>query len=248
MLDYVVTGDVSKITAHLSNLAQRQVPFATSKAINQTLLFARKKVIESAQRDFDRPTPWTLRATRIKFSTKRELIGELFLREGMTGRDDAIRVLGHEIYGGSRPHKRQELLLQRAGKMPTGWYVVPASRAILDRYGNVSRGLMQRIMSDVRAQFDVLRNRTARSGRRRKGGLDYFSSWPPNSKTSHLKPGIYARERGIGQAIYPVLLFVPRVSYRKRYRYFETIDGAARFRFPIEFALAMRHAIATART
>lgn len=247
MLSFDVRGDVSQITQHLTWLETRHVPFATSRAINRTLVFAQKKVVESARHDFDRPTPWTLRATRIKFSTKHELIGKLFLREGMTGRDDAIRTLGHEIYGGSRPHKRQELLLQRAGKMPTNWYMVPTSRAPLDRYGNISRGIMQRIMSDVRAQFDVLRNRTARSGRRRKGGLDYFSSWPPNSKTSHLKPGIYARQKGMGQGIYPVLLFVPRVSYRKRYRYFETIDGAARFRFPIEFALAMRQALATAR-
>jgi hypothetical protein len=246
-VQFDVRGDVSQVTRHLSSLAREQVPFATSLAINRTLLFARKKVQEEAKRVFDRPTRWTLSATEIKFSKKRDLTGDIHLREGTTGRGDAIRFLGHQIYGGRRPFKRSEELLQQAGKMPTGWYIVPASRAPLDRYGGFKRSIMQRVLSDVRAQFDVLTNRTKRSGRRRKGGLDYFSSWPPNRKTAHLKPGIYARDRGISQAIYPVLLFVPSVRYRKRYRFFETIDGAARFRFPLEFALAMRQAIRTAK-
>lgn len=242
-----VRGDISQVTQHLSRLARDQVPFATSVAINRTLVFVRKKVQEEARRAFDRPTAWTLSATEIKFTKKHDLTGDIHFREGLTSRGDAIRFLGHQIYGGGRPHKRSEELLQQAGKMPTGWYIVPASRAPLDRYGGFKRSIMQRVLSDVRAQFDALQNRTKRSGRRRKGGLDYFSSWPPNRKTAHLKPGIYARDRGISQAIYPVLLFVPRVSYRKRYRFFETIDGAARFRFPLEFALAMRRAIETAK-
>ncbi len=46
MLDYVVTGDVSKITAHLSNLAQRQVPFATALALTRTAKFVEAKIKE----------------------------------------------------------------------------------------------------------------------------------------------------------------------------------------------------------
>ena len=39
MLDYVVTGDVSQITRHLSDLSRRQVPFATASALTKTAKF-----------------------------------------------------------------------------------------------------------------------------------------------------------------------------------------------------------------
>jgi len=57
MLDYVVTGDVSKITRHLSDLSRRQVPFATASALTKTAKFVQQKIREEMPQAFDRPTP-----------------------------------------------------------------------------------------------------------------------------------------------------------------------------------------------
>lgn len=253
MLDYVVTGDVSKITAHLSNLAQQQVPFATASALTKTAKFVQQKIKEEMPRVFDRPTRYTLNSTWVRSATKSRLWAEVKIKDEAFKAAAPIRWLSPQIYGGSRGHKGFERLLQRAGKMPPG-FAVPASSMPRDAYGNVNKGQIVKILADLQATRDPLDRATDRSRLRRrrsrtKRAQFYFSTYPVNWRTAHLKPGIYVRtEFGFGSSIRPVMLFVPTVRYRKRLRFFEIADQSARMRFPVEFALAMRHAIRTART
>jgi len=254
MLDYVVTGDVSKITAHLSNLAQRQVPFATALALTRTAKFVESKIKEEMPRVFDRPTRYTLNSLYVRTATKNRLWAEVKIKDYAAKSIAPIKWLAPQIYGGTRSRKGFEGLLVRAGRMPAGYYAVPASSMPRDAYGNVSRGQIVKILADLQATRDPLDRATDRSRLRRrrsrtKRAQFYFSTYPVNWRTAHLKPGIYVRtEFGFGSSIRPVMLFVPAVRYRKRLRFYEIADQSARMRFPIEFALAMRHAIATART
>ena len=256
MLDYVVTGDVSKITAHLSDLAQRQVPFATAMALTKTAKFVQQKIREEMPRVFDGPTRYTLNSTWVRPATKQRLWAEVKIKDDLATRAGVvppIKWLAQQIYGGSRGHKGFENLLLRMGKMPPG-FAVPASSMPRDAYGNVSKGQIVKILADLQALRDPLDRTTDRSRLRRrrsraKRAQFYFSTHPVNWRTAHLKPGIYVRtEFGFGSSIRPVILFVPAVRYRKRLRFYEIADQSARMRFPVEFALAMRHAIRTART
>jgi hypothetical protein len=248
---YTVRGDVSNITQHLSHLAKEQVPFATVLALTRTAKFAEAKVREEIPRVFDRPTPFTRRSTYVQPATKARRYAMVFIREQEKGRVAPIRYLQPQIYGGQRGRKSFEKRLIEAGRMPPSHYAVAAAAAELDQYGNIKGGQITRMLSDLQAQFDETQNTTARSrarrlrSRRRRASF-YFSTWPPSPKTAHLKPGIYLRTHfGFGTAIKPVLIFVRRVSYKRRLRFFEIADQAARMRFRIEFALALRHAIAT---
>lgn len=253
MLRFDVRGDVSQIIAHLDATSKRHVPFATAKALTKSAQFAGKKLGEEIGRVFDRPTSYTRNATRVIPATKQRLIAEVKIKDEAVKSLPPIAWLGAEIYGGSRSLKASEKLLQTSGKMPTGQFLVPTRNAPLDAYGNVSRGVMQKILSDCRAQFDTLNNTTAASTKRRLGvrksfAQFYFSTWPVNGRTSHLKPGIWQRTYiGAHTAIRPVFLFASRVRYRVRLPFNEIVDGAARARFPTEFGLAMREALATAR-
>lgn len=253
MLDYRVTGDVSKITQHLTALAQRQVPFATALALTKTAKFVQQKIKEEIPRVFDRPTRFTLNSTWVRPATKARLWAEVKIKDEVARAVPPIRWLAPQIYGGSRGPKGFEKALLRMGKMPPG-FAVPASSMPRDAYGNVSKGQIVKILADLQALRDPLDRTTDRSRLRRrrsrtKRAQFYFSTHPVNWRTAHLKPGIYVRtEFGFGSSIRPVMLFVPAVRYRKRLRFFEIADQSARMRFPIEFALAMRHAIATART
>ena len=253
MLDYVVTGDVSKITRHLSDLSRRQVPFATASALTKTAKFVQQKIKEEIPRVFDRPTRFTLNSTWVRPATKARLWAEVKIKDEVARAVPPIRWLAPQIYGGSRGPKGFEKALLRMGKMPPG-YAVPASSMPRDAYGNVSKGQIVKILADLQALRDPLdratpKSRLKRRRSRTKRAQFYFSTYPVNWRTAHLKPGIYVRtEFGFGSSIRPVMLFVPAVRYRKRLRFYEIADQSARMRFPIEFALAMRHAIRTART
>ena len=252
-LSFDVRGDTSQITRHLSSLAQRQVPFATALALTRTAKFVQRKIREEIPRVFSRPTSYTLNATRVDPAKKDKLWATVKIKDEAARSAPAIKWLAPNIYGGSRGHKGFENLLLRMGKMPPG-FAVPASSMPRDAYGNVSKGQIVKILADLQALRDPLDRTTDRSRLRRrrsraKRAQFYFSTHPVNWRTAHLKPGIYVRtEFGFGSSIRPVILFVPAVRYRKRLRFYEIADQSARMRFPVEFALAMRHAIRTART
>jgi hypothetical protein len=254
-LAYSVQGDVSNIEQHLSKMASDQVPFATVLALTRTAKFAEKKIREEIPRVFDRPTPFARNSTYVQPATKARRYAMVFIREQEKGRVAPIRFLQAQIYGGTRSLKSFEKRLIAEGKMPPGHYAVPAAAATLDRYGNIPGGQITRMLSDVRAHFDASQNITAGSRQRRMRSRTrppqfYFSTWPPLPRTAHLPPGIYLRTefRGLGgSAIKPALLFVKRVGYRRRLRFFEIADQTARMRFPIEFGRAMTQAIRTAR-
>lgn len=246
MLAYTVKSDISKVTDHISDFARTQAPFATVLAMTRTAKFAEKKIQEEIPRVFDRPTPFTKKATYVQPATKQRRYAMVYIREQEKGRVAPIRYLQAEIYGGTRGRKSFEKRLVEAGKMPPKSYVVPGAAAPLDKYGNIPGGQIQRILSDLHAQFDPTQNTPAKGarGRKRNRGSFYFSTWPPNGRSQHLKPGIYLRTP---EGLKPIMAFVRGPRYRRRLRFFEIADQSARSRFPIEFGLAMRDAIRTAR-
>jgi hypothetical protein len=247
MLEYKVTGDVKAITDHLSRMARDQIPFATAKALTMTAKAVQREIDAEIKRVFDRPTPYTQRATFVRTATKQRLFAEVKLKDQAFKGNPAVRYLEAQVEGGRRKHKGFEKLLIRAGVMPAGWYAVPGKGAPLDAYGNISGGTITRILSQLKASRDPLANETARSkGRnRRRVKARYFAVMPGRERTKHLKAGVYER---VGRSIKPVLIYVQRApKYRRRLQFYRIADQVARMRFPIEFARAAREAISTAR-
>ena len=66
-----VKADVKALTKGLDKIQHKQIPFATSKALN-TLAFDVRKTLQDVLPEYlDRPTPYTIRGVQVEKSTKR---------------------------------------------------------------------------------------------------------------------------------------------------------------------------------
>lgn len=259
-----VVFDFKPAYAFFSDIQRRQLPYAHTIALNKTAEYSRRAVIAEFRRKFDRPKPSTVSEKsgplRIQYAKKERYptdFSEVRVKDYKQVKGDpAIVYLSHNIHGGRRAEKRSEALLRRVGVLLPGYYVVPADSAVYDAYGNISPGQIQQILSAVGAQRDSLANfkgRTLKAAyrnqrRMRAASATYFVAYRNRPKTKHLAEGIWQRYGKSEWEVRPVLLFVkgaPR--YKKRIRWEEIGSSVGRMRFPIEFHLAMRYAIATAK-
>jgi hypothetical protein len=250
---FSVRGDIKDIEKHLSASAKRHLPFATALALTRTAQFAQQKIKEEIARSFDRPKPYTLGATYVQPATKQRLWAMVKIKDEAFKSLPPIKWLAAEIYGGQRKHKAFETLLIRAGAMPANSYAIPTKAAGADQYGNIPASELNRMLSDLQARRDPYQNSTPASRGRRarsrtKRPAFYFSTYPVTARTAHLAPGVYKRTHfGVGAAIKPIVVFASKARYRRRLKFFETADQVSRMRWPIEFALAMKQALRTAK-
>jgi len=218
----------------------KQARFAAATALTRSAKAAQKEIQEEMKRVWDRPTPWTLKATRVRPATKKNLTAEVLLKdEAFKGRP-ADKQLHHQVYGGKRELKQSERLLVSAGYLKRGEILVPAAGAKLNKYGNMSRGQMQQILSGLRAQHDQYQNATSTSRGNTRG---YF--WSSGSRRAgHLPRGVWLRR---ARGIIPVMLAVRSPSYSVTLDFYRVAEDTAADAFDEEFAKAMDQALATAR-
>jgi hypothetical protein len=239
---------------NLTDLEKRQIPFATVLAINDTSFQVREQWNKAMPLVFDRPTPLTRNAVLYRKATKANLAADVFLRDEATKGTPPAKYLLTEVEGGPRRQKRSERWLQSRGLMDSGRFAVPGAAAKLDQYGNVKGSEFTRILSFLQAHpdklsraTDVSRHRRIRKEIKRQGfTTDVFALKKARGK---LQPGVYQRfDLGrLGSAVRPILRFVDRVTYRKRYDIFGIARKAFNDRFPQNFRNALERAMATAR-
>lgn len=227
--------DTSKLTKELQLWQKTQVPYAISRALNNTALTVQRELQGEMGRVFDRPTRFTLTSTHIKRATKHDLEARIKIKDEALKSGAAIRWLGPQIAGGYRDAKRSETLLRQRGILGSDEYIVPGPGANLDANGNISRGQMQKILSRVGASFDAL-TRAPGKVSRVKGtsyGETYFYLREPKGRLT--RRGIYRRvQAGSMSVVRPVLLFVKRPRYRKRLRFFEIVEQTFVMRYPLQ--------------
>ena len=131
--------DTKLLERKLSN-ASKQIPFAMSKALNDTADEVARRLTSGMDRHLDRPTPFTKRAFltgsgrfKGKRATKRDLVA---IVQADKVQNEYLKL---NVYGGIRTPKRRAIM-------------VPTPSARLNQYGNVSRG-MQRQMVDERGGY-----------------------------------------------------------------------------------------------
>lgn len=220
----------------------RQERFAHVVALTRTGQDVKRAEEAEIAARFDRPTPFTRRAVQLTTATLDRPVAIVELKDDGTGQIGPASYLSAQIEGGSRHIKRFEYSLQIAGQMPKGWFAVPGRFARLDAYGNISRGQIIQILSQLRitlvAGFD--RNLPVGSDKKTKAkiqraytraGGQYFAL--PNGR-GRLRPGIYQRRNfgALGQAApRPVVIFVPSVTYRQRYDFHGVAERTAAERY-----------------
>ena len=70
MVGISVSADVKKAKKQLSRIQRKQIPFALSRAINDSLEDAKKAEMGAIRNYIDRPTPWTMRGFKVNRSHK----------------------------------------------------------------------------------------------------------------------------------------------------------------------------------
>jgi hypothetical protein len=241
------------------NEITKQMPFAIMLALNKTAKEIWEAEKAEMQRAFDRPTPYTGASIRYRQATKTSLrasVDHFDFGKGTPPR----KYLEPQILGGDRNLKRSEVALRTFGILPNGMFTVPGSAAKIDAYGNMDPGQIRQILSyfqSAEMYAGYTSNMTARTkarlakGSKKKGtrGYEYFVASRSNSRTQHLAPGIYQRFSfgSMGSSIKPVLMFVKRPRYSKRYNFYDVARKIIDQQWEKNLKEAWRKAIETAK-
>jgi hypothetical protein len=255
-----VKSNVAELARNLQ-LERQDIPKRTATALTRTALEIRKGLKSEMERVFDRPTRHALNAFFVQPATASAAGGSGFVSAAGSGGNRVqaqylkavvwlkaqsvlsdYHYLEPQIYGGARRLKPFEERLRRAGLLPEGMAVVPGERAQLDRYGNVSRGQLVRILSQLRTftegGYDAHPTRSKRSRRNRRRAGEYFVGRPGNGAGPL---GVWQR---VGKGARPVLIFVRQPHYSARLKFFDVAERIAAREFPIQFARAAAEAAA----
>jgi len=215
-------------------------PKVALRALNDAAFEVRTEWKEVIPKVFDRPTQLTLNAPLYRKATPVRLVADVFIRNEATKGASPAEYLQAQVFGGNRRRKRSEVSLARAIDFPSYW--VPGNAAPKDAYGNVNRGQIGKILSQLRAGFDPGQNETdkrrasrLKRQRKRGGGGSYFVLPVQRGK---LRPGVvYERiTTGFGSAVRPILIGVRRPPrYRVRYDVFALAQSIFTRRFEANF-------------
>ena len=245
--------DVLKAT--LSGMA-KQIPYATSRAINATAYKAAEDTKGEINKVFDRVTPWIAKSVRYSKSTKSDLRSTIDLE--FWGNKQSVSpemVLKAQIFGGARASKRHEVALEKAGILPAGMRIIPGDAAKMDAFGNMASGQIVQIISYFKAfgeqgyqanMSDKRRESLARD--KKKSGAKGFVYFVLKSRRGKLLPGVYQRiVFAHGSAVKPVMIFVRNTAYKKRLDFYGVAQKAVDKHFDKEFDIALADALRTAR-
>lgn len=248
MIELNVKADIKEATRWLNDIQRKQIPFATSVAINNTAKDV-QDALAGETRVFDRPKPLTKKGTFLQRSTKANLTAVVGLKQRQYG-GPVNEYLQAEVDGGRRADKRSEILLQRAGILPVGYQTRPGSGARLDSYGNMSRGQIVQILSYFKTfglikesgRFKGQDTKSAKLNRTRaRAAVEYFVV--PEGQPG-LATGVWMRR---GRTLAPILIFIRPATYSKRYDFYGVARKTARSKLDKHFADALRRALETAR-
>ncbi|WP_298580589.1 hypothetical protein [uncultured Luteimonas sp.] len=243
-----------------SELERSQLPFAVMQASNAVAFELRNTWKATAQRVFDRPTPFTVNAVQYRKATKARPFAEVYIRDEAAKGTPPSKYLLPQVEGGARRPKGMEALLRSSGigggaSLPAGMFAVPGKGVQLDAFGNVPAGQVRQILSQLQAGREagyVSNESEASRGRRRrrqakKGtrGGNYFVL---NKKRGRLLPGIYERlATGFGSAVRSIFVFVRAPRYRQRFDIYGLAQRQWNRLMPFHFNRELAKAIASAR-
>lgn len=236
-----------------TEIERHNLPFATMQAVNATAFAIRQTWAEAAPRVFDRPVPLTTKAAQYTKATKQKLFAVVKLRDEATNGTPPAKYLLPEVEGGTRRKTGLEVLLQAKGAMPAGMFAVPGKGAQLDAYGNIRKGQISAVLSQLGARQDPLQNETdtSRDRRRRraaKKGIRGGEFFAQKTKRGRMLPGIYQRfQTGFGSAVRSLMIFVRGAQYKPRYDIFRLAQRSWDKLMPFHFQRELDKAVQTSK-
>lgn len=120
---------IQKITAGLTALEKKQIPFALSVALNNTANHAKREAQRQMRRRLDNPTPFTVNGIAVIRSNKRSLVAKVLIK------DVQAEYMKFSVRGGrsgKRVSRPANIRLNKFGNIP-GMRAGKKIRALLNR-------------------------------------------------------------------------------------------------------------------
>jgi hypothetical protein len=215
--------------ARRSSVLAKQLPFATSLALNEVAFKARTALNGSTRQYFNAPTKFTETAFLVQKSKKADLQAIVFANN-QDGRNRA-RYLRYGIQGGQRVAKGFERYFAGAdndGTLPPGTALLPTSLVKTTAQGNVSIATLRSISKGL-------------STTNKRGGI--FVGTPRGA--GNRPPGIYRRSR---EQLFPLFIAASSAPrYTGRFPIQDVGSKVINRNWVAELEAALGRALATAK-
>lgn len=222
MIKISVKSDIKKAIKALDDIQKKSVPYATARALTEVAKITREAQQKEIRSTFDRPTNFTVNSVFYAGAQRNAnpIEAKVWLKDYAMKSRGAGRYLQPQIFGGQRTLKGFEELLKARGVLPPGYYVVPSKRIKRDAYGNISKGVLNQILSYAGAQRDRYQNTKIGQKRQQKQRFILLDERDG-------KPG------GIWQVtednrMFPMMIFVKAPRYTQRFDFFGVAEKTAR--------------------
>lgn len=264
-----VETDVKKTAGWLGQYG-KQIPFATAFALTKTAKEGAADMRKAFNHSFSAPTKYTLNSIFVKPANKRDLMAVFGVKDtakiqksgGLTPAD----ILAVHFTGGVSKPMRYEQAFKRIGLLGHNEDIVPGRNLKeLNRYGNVPPSLIIKLISyfggfgeqgykanasvESKAKLARRTNKSTKGKRATKyakiNGVVYFYS-SGTGLNRHLHKGIWAKTGIHGVDVRPILMFVKRAKYRKRFDITKFAVNA-QTRFGHHFSESLDYAMRTAK-
>ena len=200
-----VIADTKKLTQDLHRVQRKQIPFATSKALNDVAFDARSLIQKSLPRRLDRPTKGLISSVRVDKSKKKNLIATVgFAGLGFQStkwNESPAKIMRRHIKGGTRT--------------PSGRAIpVPIVKNIkLNKFGNLPKTKIRTLLAKPDHYFsgkpkgrDAGVYERIKPKKNKPGKLKMLVSW---EQSTQYKGGRFPLKRIVETAI--------KNKYRKRF-------------------------------
>lgn len=238
--------DVKAALGQLGDIRNRQVPFATSIALNRTAQKVKAKEEREIIKVFDKPTPYIQNSIFLQNSTKTNLVSKVGIKDKSFGNSvPAVKPLMAEIGGGARRLKRHEVALRATGVLPNGYLTVPGEAAQMDIYGNMKRSQLNEVITYLKSYKVHKARAKIEKSTSKKYGVSYFVGAPSGGKSPL---GVWQRVfSNFGTATRPILIFVKTTNYDPIYDFKFVAENTVQKEFNGEFVRAWDEAQRTAK-
>ena len=176
-----VVANTKQLTKHLNRIQRKQIPFATSKALNNVAFDARSFIQKSLPRKLDRPTKGIIRSVQVQQSKKKNLVAIVgFAGLGFRStkwKESPAKIMSKHISGGTRASQGKAI-------------PVPIVKNIkLNKFGNLPRTKIKTLLAKPDKYFSGqpkgrdagIYERTKRT-KRKPGKLKMLISWEPRTQ------------------------------------------------------------------
>ena len=225
MVTISISSDLQRLASTLDAMGQRQMAFATAKALTATAIACKSAVTAAMPEEFDRPTPVTQRAIGTTSATKATLTATVFVKDVQAG---YLRV---QATGGPQVRHGKALLEPKSVK--------------LNQYGNLPRNKLKALLGqpDVFAGRIKFRNGKTVSGVWRRPPVGQRGDKSGAGTKGNTKRMVGGQRTGLQLLV----RFADGVVLPPRFPFADQVTRTAASKFKGELSASLEQALKTAK-